>query len=66
MQKSTIKQNFCFGIIFMVIEFMASDLNAQELTTRGKSGESITIDRIELMPNMPASYEMRDWKEFEM
>jgi hypothetical protein len=31
MQKSTIKQNFCFGIIFMVIEFMASDLSAQEL-----------------------------------
>jgi hypothetical protein len=44
MQKSTIKQ----------IEFMASDLNAQELTTRGKSGKSITFDRIELMPNMPA------------
>ncbi len=39
----------------MVIEFMASDLNAQELTTRSKSGESITIDRIELMPNMPAT-----------
>ena len=53
MQKSTIKQ----------IEFMASDLNAQELTTRGKSGKSITFDRIELMPNMPAPYEMRDWKQ---
>jgi hypothetical protein len=63
MQKFTIKQNFCLGIIFMVIEFMASDLNAQGLTTRSKSGESITIDRIELMPNMPAPYEMRDWKQ---
>ena len=66
MQISTIKQNFCFGIIFIVIDFMASDLNAQELTTRGKSGGSITIYRIELMPNMPALNEMRDWKEFEM
>ena len=47
----------------MVIEFMASDLNAQGLTTLSKSGESITIDRIELMPNMPAPYEMRDWKQ---
>ena len=63
MQKSTIKQNFCFGIIFMVLGFMASDLNAQVLSTHGKSSESITIDRIELMPNMPAPYEMRDWKQ---
>ena len=37
----------------MVLVFMASDLNAQV----------ITIDRIELMPNMPAPYEMRDWKQ---
>ena len=48
-----VSKYFNFLICLLVILFSASQAGAQQ----------ININRVELMPNMPSPYEMRNWKE---